>query len=54
MCIDNNKIFLDPDNCSPNNIIDNKDFKEKNEALHEKYTKLDESYTALLKRNRKV
>ena len=35
-------------------IIDNKDFKEKNEALHEKYTKLDESYTALLKRNRKV
>lgn len=61
---DNKSLLTEKNNLSKKNYIlekensdlitDNKDFKQKNEALHEKYTKLDESYTSLLKRNRKV
>jgi len=35
-------------------VIVNNELKEKNSSLTDRYTKLDESYNAMLKRNRKV
>ena len=35
-------------------VFVNNDLKEKNSSLTDRYTKLDESYNAMLKRNRKV